>query len=856
MATSANSNNSLDNALASTSAYRRIIHAWNHSLRFRLLWLGLMPLLLAFPIVLISLGVSGSAQLSQLIQSQLNSNLSGAQNYLRVVQSELQLRIADLVQSERITNLIQQKTPRKEIDQALSATLRGSGFDFLLIVDRNGTILGSSSGVAAGERVPDSYVIKQAQIGVASSGFEQFSFGQIFAFSPVRTKQLILRNADSTAKITLLNAAAHFPLSVTEQDAVLMGGLFINQNTALIEHMREIIYPAGKLPNQSEGFVGIFVDGKSVINSRLKTLGSFSAVLNNQSSLERDLTSSANTFGTQKLGDINFGLAISPILDGDEKTIAALAVGFPLSPYTNTAWLLLAIVSAMLGLIMLIISLIYLNAGRGIVAEIKNIINAITNFGQGNRLARINNIQRRDELGSLARQVNQLLDTITRQEKEQVVAQQEISNEASRRRAIFNSVTDGVIILNEDGSIIEANPRILMMLGYSEHEFKHLRIYDWDTRFSSKNLTKTMKESLRKGSIFESLHKRKDGTTYTAEISTSRATWAGDHFILMLIRDISLRKEQEEKLKISASVFTAAIEAIVLTDPEGIITDVNDAYTKIIGFQKEEVVGKNSGAVGFSEDDSKLFDHILTHLKSAGHWAGEIELKRKGGGLIPVQLKVSAVRSDNGSIQHFVAMFSDISQQKNQQLRLEQLALHDTLTQLPNRQKLSERLALAMATSQRNMLYGALLMLDLDNFKSLNDTHGHATGDQLLIDVAHRLTACVREVDTVARMGGDEFVILLEDLSDDPEIAKQNARQIAEKIKASIARPYQIKHGHANEIDSGLLHTCTVSIGISLFIGKELNQTQLLNRADAAMYDSKAAGRNDIRFYAEKLNPF
>lgn len=811
-----------------------------------------MPLLLAFPIVLLSLGLSGSAQLSKLIQGQLNSNLSGAQNYLHVVQSELQSRIADLVQSDGVTKLIQEKTARKDIDQTLAATLRGSGFDFLLIVDRYGVVLGSSSVISENMRVPESYVIKQAQIGVASSGFEQFTLGQISAFSPARAKQLTTPNKNSDSKITLINAAAHFPLSVTEQDAVLMGGVFINQNTVLIEHMREIIYPAGKLPDQAEGFVGIFVDHRSIVNSRLKSLDSESAEIAPALTPTAHSISSPNKFGTQKIGGLNFGLAVSPIIDGNEKTIGALAVGFPLATYTNTAWLLLAIVSAMLGLIMLVISLVYLNAGRSIVLKIKNSIEVMTEFGKGNRLARVDDLQRRDELGALAKNVNELLDTITRQENEQITAQALITDEASRRRAIFKSVTDGVLILSEQGKVLESNPQILSMLGYNNQELIQLEISDWDSSFLSGNFIETINRLSLNGSVTETIHLRKDGSKYPAELSISRAQWAGRNFILMLIRDITLRKQQEDKLKISASVFTAALEAIVLTDPAGTITDVNDAYTKILGFEKDEAVGKSSRAIGFAESEVHLFDQILSHLQKIGHWSGELELKRKSGEMIPVQLKVSAVRSDEGAIQHFVAMFSDISLQKQQQLRLEQLALHDTLTQLPNRQKLSERLELAMATSQRSGQYGALLMLDLDNFKPLNDQHGHAAGDQLLIDVAHRLTSCVREIDTVARLGGDEFVILLASLSDDEALARQYAFQVAEKIRTTISEPYLIKSGNTEAEGRSPWHTCTASIGISLFTGKEMNQTQVLNRADVAMYESKSTGRNNIHFYSDQ----
>lgn len=844
--------NSQNGVLKSVFIHRRFIHAWTHSLRFRLLWLGLMPLLLAFPTVLISLGVSGNAQLNQLIEAQLSSNLSGAQNYLRVVQTDLQSRITDFVQSERITKLIQEKTPRAEIDRTLSATLRGSGFDFLLIIDRDGSILGSNSQIPIGARVPHSYVIQQAQLGVASSGFEQFRLDQLVAFSPEKTKKLAdaLRK-ESNPKVTMINAAAHFPLSVTEQDAILMGGVFINENSVLIEHLREIIYPAGKLPDQAEGFVGVFVNNQSVISSRLKSLHSGSVSLAKELIPESGTTTSSILYGSEKIGDTQYGLAVSPIMNGDEQPIAALAVGFPLAPYTHTAWLLLAIVSGMLGLIMLTISAVYLNAGRAIVTQIKTMIDTMTGFGNGNRLARIKSIERRDELGSLARNVNDLLETITHQEKEQIAAQQLISDEASRRRAIFSSVKDGVIVLDENGQIIEANPQTLFMLGYSEQELKRLKLSDWDTNLSSNQFLEKITQLAQNGSVYESNHRRKDGTYYPAETSVSQAAWAGKKFILLLMRDISLRKSQENELKISASVFTAALEAIVLSDPNGVITDVNEAYTRIMGYEKSDVIGKNAGVLGLTEDNSHMSDFILNEIQNVGYWAGEVELKHQSCKIIPVQLKVSAVRSDDGAIQHLVAMFSDISLQKQQQLRLEQLALHDPLTQLPNRQKLSESLTHAMAASQRSGQYGALMMIDLDNFKPLNDQHGHAAGDQFLIDIAHRLTACVRELDTVARLGGDEFVILLESLSQDKEIAAKNAHSIAEKIRNAIAQPTAIKSSESWIAPSNLSHTCSASIGVTLFLGKELGQTQLLNQADSAMYLSKASGKNDIHFYGE-----
>lgn len=828
------------------SVHRRFMHAWNHSLQFKLLWLGLMPVLFAFPIVLLLLSISGGTQLNQLIKGQLNSNLSGAQNYLHVMQSDLQTRIVELVQSERITNLIQENAPRKEIDQTLSTMLRGSGFDFLLVIGGDGVVMGSSNAEASHQRIPESYVIRQAQIGVASSGFEQYTLEQLSVMLPARTKQLFAQTDKPTDKRTLINAAAHFPLSATTQDAVLAGGLFIDHNNVLIEHMREIIYPAGKLPDNSEGFVGIFVGNKSILNSRLLSLGTSPVEISSHLIPSENIGPNPNQYGTQKIGDTHFALAVSPILNGDEHVIAALAVGFPKAPYTNTAWLLLAIVSGMLGFVMLIISLVNLRAGQSIVTSIKKLSNTLNLFGEGNRLARLDKIQGQDELGMLARHVNTLLETIYKQEQEQVATQRAISDEASRRRAIFKSVRDGVVIQSSDGKILEVNPQFCKMTGYSEQELNQLKIYDWDSTFCAADYVEKTEQLSRIDSVFESVHTRKDGRQYFAETSFSHAKWSDKKFILMLIRDITARKTQEENLKISASVFTAALEAIVLTDPAGNITDVNEAFTKIVGYEKEEVIGKNSSEIGFHDNDNRTFNHILTALENRGFWTGEVLLPRKNGELFPAQLKTSAVKFDDGTVHHFVAMFSDISVQKQQQLRLEQMALHDNLTKLANRQRLDDRLTLAMANSARSGRFGALLMLDLDNFKPLNDRYGHASGDQLLIEAAKRLTLCVREIDTVARTGGDEFVVLLESLSDDQLIAQQDATNIAEKIRKAIAQPYLITSKDQSDLVTTITHSCTASIGVTLFSGKELSKNELLNRADAAMYASKAKGKNSI----------
>lgn len=841
-------------------AFRRLSHAWEHSLRFRLLWLGLMPLLLALPLVLIALSVVGGTQLNRLIEGQLNSNLSSAQNYLNVVRSDLQSRIADLVQSDRITQLIEEPVPQHEFNQVLKTLIRGSGFDFLLIVNDEGTVLGSSSGVERTKKVPPSFVIRQAQLGVASSGFEQFTLQELESFSPIGSQRLFetrhrtggqpLPNIQALQeKGTLITAAAHFPLSITAQDAVLVGGVFLDHNTALIEHLREIIYPTGKLPDRTEGFAGIFVGQHSIVNSRLITLSS-SAVQLTPALVPTNHSAGLSTthFGIQRLGQENFALAVSPIQNGEENTIAALVVGFPIAPYQDTAWLLLAVVAALLGLTMLVVSAIYLNAGNRIVQKLKKIATVINLFRDGEREAKIEQISSKDELGLLATRVNELLSTIAKQELEQIAAQRTISDEASRRRAIFRNVRDGIVILDDKGRVFEANMQFCAMLGYAEEEVKTLHISDWDHAFFHDHLFDQIQNIERHAGTIESNLIRKDRTTFPVELSVSHAKWAGKSFYLLLARDITMRKQQENRLKLSASVFTAAMEAIVLTDPHARITDVNDAYTQIMGYEKDEVTGKLATSIGYTQNDQALLEQIMASLRSTGFWTGEMLQQRKNGQQFPSLVRVSAVKNDAGEVQHFVAMFSDISLEKEQQLRLEQIALHDSLTGLANRQSLSDRLSHAMATSHRTGSHIALLMMDLDNFKPLNDKHGHAAGDQLLIEVGRRLKASVREVDTVARLGGDEFVVLLESLPADQDEAETQALQIAEKIRKAIDQAFIITDFSLDE-QQDIAHHCTSSIGVAVFKGKTLSHTHVLNMADAAMYQAKNAGKNIVNLY-------
>ena len=235
-------------------------------------------------------------------------------------------------------------------------------------------------------------------------------------------------------------------------------------------------------------------------------------------------------------------------------------------------------------------------------------------------------------------------------------------------------------------------------------------------------------------------------------------------------------------------------------------------------------------------------------LTEQGYWSDEIWNKRKSGELFAERLTVSTVRDASGSVQHYLALFSDITEHKVMEDRVRQMAYFDALTGVPNRRLLGDRLSQAMAASKRSGLYGALMFLDLDNFKPVNDTLGHDVGDLLLIEVARRLTDSVREADSVARLGGDEFIVMLTELGSDQAEAGGKALAVAEKIRASLAAPYQLTLPHAGSDSTTVEHRCSASIGVVMFGNQQVSQTDMLVRADAAMYQAKQAGRNMVRF--------
>ena len=305
------------------------------------------------------------------------------------------------------------------------------------------------------------------------------------------------------------------------------------------------------------------------------------------------------------------------------------------------------------------------------------------------------------------------------------------------------------------------------------------------------------------------------------------------------IQDITQHKLSEDAWRVAAVAFETH-EAILITDARSTIVRVNRAFSEITGYSAEEVLGKNPRIMHSGRQNRSFYVAMWQQLLHMGFWAGEIWDRRKNGEIYPKWMTITAVKNQQLETTHYVAIFSDITERKKTEGEIHNLAFYDALTKLPNRRLFFDRLRAALAASVRHQDCGAILFIDMDRFKALNDTLGHEYGDLLLVEVGLRIKACVREMDTVARYGGDEFVVLIDALGPDRDEVARRVSLVAEKIREALELPYKLK-GHE--------HHSSPSIGISLYHGQEESPEMLIEHADMAMYQVKKSGRNGVRFF-------
>lgn len=427
-------------------------------------------------------------------------------------------------------------------------------------------------------------------------------------------------------------------------------------------------------------------------------------------------------------------------------------------------------------------------------------------------------------------------------------SEEKLQASETRFRAFFEQSADAIVLLR-DGQFAEFNPAALQLFGYGDDAGAMAGIepvsvspkYQPDGRLSDEKMAEMTGLALKNGNHrFEWQYCTRVGKRFWGEALLTAVHNDGEILLYAVVRDITARKEDEHSLRLAAQVFENSRDAILITDFHRRIVSVNPAFTTITGYTPHDAIGNPAGMLDTGRQQPGLREQLWTEILKTGHWQGEVWGRRREGDAYPAWVSITAVYDEHGRVVNYIFIFSDITERKQTEEHIRHMVEHDFLTGLPNRSLLLDRLQQAMAAAKRHQAKLAVLFLDLDRFKNVNDSLGHHVGDRLLQAVAERLKKCVRTNDTVSRQGGDEFVIMLADIGDDGQVA-----HVAANILKSISQPYQI--------EEHVLHISTC-IGIAVYPGDGNDMDSLIKHADTAMYHAKEAGRNAYQFFNHDMN--
>lgn len=420
---------------------------------------------------------------------------------------------------------------------------------------------------------------------------------------------------------------------------------------------------------------------------------------------------------------------------------------------------------------------------------------------------------------------------ITEQTKQ--ISQLKISEE--RYRNIMNAASDAIFIHDLKGAFIETNDAACQSLGYSRNELRHSYVWDIETGLSKDDLNKVW-QKVQKGPItLIGEHRKKDGSKFPVEVRLGIFNTIGEKLVLAMVRDISAQKRSEDMIRKLTLALEQSPVLVLITDKTGLIEYANTKVFELTGYNIEEIIGQHTRILQSGRTPLAIYQTMWSRLLQGKEWQGELLNKNKHGDNFWVSAIISPLRNDGDEITHYLAIMEDISQKKGFEAMLRHQATYDTLTNLPNRLHGHNKLEQAIASARKSNKKIALIFLDLDEFKTINDSLGHAAGDSLLKILSARYQSVIRQTDTIARLGGDEFMMIIENLSHE-----NDAKHIAQKCLEVSANPCMLG---SEEI------LISVSIGIAIYPENGTNSKILMRNADTAMYKSKASGKNNWTTY-------
>ena len=443
---------------------------------------------------------------------------------------------------------------------------------------------------------------------------------------------------------------------------------------------------------------------------------------------------------------------------------------------------------------------------------------------------------------------------IVRDVTEQKQILHKLTKSEAKFRALFEHANDAIFLI-ADGKFIECNSKALEMFTCQNQDIigKTLAAFSPPQQADGQDSSHIVDDKIQaaiKGvpQRFEWIHCRLDGSVFDAEVSLNAINLGDEIVIQAIIRDITERKQQEHQVGKLNRILEQTADIVIVTNLEGLIEYVNPAFEETTGFSAREVIGRTPNFLVSGKHKSEFYTNMWNTILAGKNYNNVMINRRKDGSLYYEEKTITPIKDSAGNITHFVSTAKDISDHIEIQERLQHMTHHDVLTDLPNRNLLLDRLQQALIHARSHDRMVAIMFMDLDRFKNINDTLGHNIGDQLLLQLSERIRNSVRDGDTIARFGGDEFVVMLTELDTNKKSSIAQTRIVAEKIRAILARPYRLVLQQDGEAEKTIGYRCSSSIGVVMFIDHEYRPADLIKRADTVMYQAKESGRNQVRF--------